>query len=887
PALGNLPDITIDEQAAYSPIVQATDPDLPAQALQFFLDEGPSGLTLDANTGRLQWTPTEAQGPGVYPVTVRVVDGASPALSASKRFFITVRDSNAAPSLAPIADQIVIEGDTLTVTAVGSDSDIPAQTLAFTMQGPAGAQINPTSGVFTWTPSAAQIPSTNTVTITVTDSGSPAQSASRQFVVVTAKQNHAPTFTAVADQSIAEEVDFSLQLQASDIDVGQTLSFAIEGAAPAGLTVSNTGLVQWRPTEDQGPTTNQITVRVTDDGSPARSVTGTLKIVVTEVNRAPVITAIGNQTARVGEVYTLDVVATDADRPINSMTFSIDAPIPAGMTINPTSGRISWTPGAALANSDVAVTVRATDNGSPVSSGTRSFSIHVEPAITWRFVSMTGTASSSRIYVYLEAPGDVIMDDLQLVAGAVPATGPNLLNNGNFETALAGSWNISANHADSTLTNVAKSGVSALHAVATVGGTTQGSSIWQDITPALTAGAEYTISYWYVPNTNNINLNVRLSGNGIIARTNIFEQPNRAPTLGNLPDVQIPEGAPYSLIATATDPDVPAQQLQFFMDEGPTGATFTGATGRFDWTPTEAQGPGVYPVTIRVVDNALPALSASKRFFITVNEVNSAPTLAVISDQVVIEGTTLIIDPVASDSDLPAQALTFSASGLANAQINPTTGRFTWTPTAAQVPSTNTVTIQVADSAAPALVASRTFKVVTDVGNHPPTFASLPTQSVQENTDFSLQLVAQDPDAGQALTFALEPGAPAGVTLTSGGLLQWHPTTAQGPSTNQISFRITDNGSPVRSITAFVTIIVTDSTPPPTIDLDATLTVAGEIQLQWDSAAGVVYRVYVRDDIEAGVWQSVTEITATGATTTYRAPANGSATRFLKVMALP
>lgn len=886
PALGSLPDIDILEEAAYSAIVPATDPDLPAQPLQFFLDEGPAGLTLDANTGRLQWTPTEAQGPGVYPVTVRVVDGASPTLSDSDQFTITVRDVNAPPTLAQITDQIVIEGDTLTITPVASDSDIPAQTLSFSAQAPTGAQINPTTGVFTWTPSAAQIPGTNSVTITVTDNGSPAQSASRQFLVVTAKENHPPTFTAVSDQTAPEEADYSLQLEASDIDPGQALTFAIEGAAPSGLTISSAGLIQWRPTEDQGPSTNQVTVRVSDNGSPARSVTGTVKIIVTEVNLAPAITTIANQVARVGEPYTLDVVATDADRPVNSITFSLDAPVPAGMAINATSGRITWTPDAVVANTDVPVTVRAADSGTPALSGTRAFNIRVNPAINWKFVSVTGTASSSTIYVYLEAPGRVLLDDIQLVAGATPATGPNLLPNGNFETALSGPWIVTAGFSGSYVTNVAKNGAAALNLVSAVNGTTRATSVYQDIVPTLTVGAQYTLSYWFVPNTNNVNLTIRLSGNGIVARTNIFEQPNRAPTLGNLPDRQIPEAAPYTFTATATDPDVPAQQLQFFMDEGPAGATLN-TSGRFDWTPTEAQGPGVYPVTIRVVDNGSPSASASRRFFITVNEVNTAPTLAAISDQLVIEGNTLVIDPVASDSDLPAQTLTFITSGIANAQINPSTGRFTWTPTAAQVPSTNTVTIQVADSADPALTASRTFTVVTDVGNHPPTFNSLPTQSVQEDTDFSLQLVAQDPDAGQALSFSLEAGAPAGVTLTSGGLLQWHPTKAQGPSTNQINFRITDNGFPVRSITAFVTIIVTEPTPPPTIDLDATLTTTGEIQLRWDSAVGVVYRVYVRDDIETGIWQSTTEITATGATTTYRAPANGSATRFIKVMALP
>jgi hypothetical protein len=34
-----------------------------------------AGATIDGTTGAFSWTPTEAQGPGSYPFTVRVSDG--------------------------------------------------------------------------------------------------------------------------------------------------------------------------------------------------------------------------------------------------------------------------------------------------------------------------------------------------------------------------------------------------------------------------------------------------------------------------------------------------------------------------------------------------------------------------------------------------------------------------------------------------------------------------------------------------------------------------------------------------------------------------------------------------------------------------------------------
>jgi hypothetical protein len=90
---------------------------------------------------------------------------------------------NAPPVLDAIGDKTIILGQTLTFTATASDADGPSQPLIFSLQpeAPAGASVNPFSGVFSWTPSKA--PSTNLVTLSVTDTGNPPLSASRTFNV--------------------------------------------------------------------------------------------------------------------------------------------------------------------------------------------------------------------------------------------------------------------------------------------------------------------------------------------------------------------------------------------------------------------------------------------------------------------------------------------------------------------------------------------------------------------------------------------------------------------------------------------------------------------------------------------------------------------------------
>jgi regulation of enolase protein 1 (concanavalin A-like superfamily) len=139
----------------------------------------------------------------------------------------------------------------------------------------------------------------------------------------------------------------------------------------------------------------------------------------------------------------------------------------------------------------------------------------------WTYVTVTGTASSSLFYIYLQSAGDVYVDDIQLVAGSVPGAGTNTLVDGDFESGFPGPWTVSANLTNSVLSTVVKhSGNGSLHLISTAAGTTQSSAIWQTISPALTSGATYTLSFWYLPSTNGGPLTLRLSGSGTIATVN-------------------------------------------------------------------------------------------------------------------------------------------------------------------------------------------------------------------------------------------------------------------------------------------------------------------------------------------------------------------------------
>jgi hypothetical protein len=90
-------------------------------------------------------------------------------------------DTNTAPELGAIGDQFIYLGQTLTFTATATDADLPAQLLAFSLNGaPAGANIDTATGTFTWTPATL---GTNTLTVRVSDNGQPARSDSETITV--------------------------------------------------------------------------------------------------------------------------------------------------------------------------------------------------------------------------------------------------------------------------------------------------------------------------------------------------------------------------------------------------------------------------------------------------------------------------------------------------------------------------------------------------------------------------------------------------------------------------------------------------------------------------------------------------------------------------------
>src|SRR5439155_1473495 len=178
------------------------------------------------------------------------------------------------------------------------DADLPANTLTFTLvSAPTGVNLNPSSGVLTWTPTEAQGPSTNLITVRVTDNGAPPSSDTRSFTVNVNELNSAPVLTVPMDQTVTELSTLTVTNTAIDADLpANTLTFTLLSAPTVVNLHPSTGVLTWPSTALHRSSTNLITVRVTDNGAPPSSDTSSFSVIVNEVNSAPVLTVPIDQT---------------------------------------------------------------------------------------------------------------------------------------------------------------------------------------------------------------------------------------------------------------------------------------------------------------------------------------------------------------------------------------------------------------------------------------------------------------------------------------------------------------------------------------------------------------------------------------------------------------
>ena len=373
-------DTTVDELAPLEFTVEATDPE--NDPINYFIDSAAEalGMTMDAG-GNFSWTPTEEQGPDAYPVTISATDGT---LTIDSTITITVFEVNLPPELAVLPDTVrTIDGSLYTLDVDATDPDILApepftfNTLMFSLDAPPdpGMAIDPSTGVFSWTPPA---PDTVDVTFRVDDDGDPSL-FDTQTVTLVIEQVSCPRLDAVEPLEVNEGDMVQVTLQASNECPAGNFTISIDQASlDLGMTLDDaTGVVSWITNELHGPDVYTVTASVTD-GVTTNSTDFT--VTVNEVNLAPVLETIADVTVQLGEAVSVNAVAADPDTlapppyTFNALEYSLGGTPESGMSIDGSTGAFSWTPAAAGAF-DVMVVV--TDDGIPAMADSLTFAITV------------------------------------------------------------------------------------------------------------------------------------------------------------------------------------------------------------------------------------------------------------------------------------------------------------------------------------------------------------------------------------------------------------------------------------------------------------------------------------------------------------------------------
>jgi Cellulase (glycosyl hydrolase family 5)/Putative Ig domain len=92
--------------------------------------------------------------------------------------------ANTPPVLAAVSNYTVNVGQTVALTASATDTDQPPQTLTFSLlSAPTNATLNPSSGAFSWRPLVSQADMIRTISLKVSDNGTPGLSATQNFTV--------------------------------------------------------------------------------------------------------------------------------------------------------------------------------------------------------------------------------------------------------------------------------------------------------------------------------------------------------------------------------------------------------------------------------------------------------------------------------------------------------------------------------------------------------------------------------------------------------------------------------------------------------------------------------------------------------------------------------
>ena len=908
---------SVDEGQPFVLQVVAVDPDATATPLTYSLDGTiPPGLALDSRTGRILWSPGESEGPGTYILVVRATEQNAAALSAARTFSITVREVNQAPRLTVPAELRVGAGETVRFRATGSDADLPAQHLRYSLDAaaPPGSAIDPVTGEFVWATDADAVGATVEIPIRVTDDGPGSLDAAATVRVVVA-----PRFQVVIQEIMAQPATALaayIELgNASRVTAWDLSGYRLEGDTLRFTFPANTRL----------------------EPGAALCVAQDSAAFVKAYGAAPRVAGTWTGTLGVAGDYLRLLPPQPATVPVNAVRFRPGAP---------------WPLAAAGGGASLQLVDPTRDNarvanwsGPPAYTGPRQLLVMTNqwrffqagPADAgWQQPDFADTAwQEGRGLFYVETASLPAPKRTPLTLGQnayyfrstfvlpdVPAGASLKLSwivDDGAVFYLNGTeihrWNIAADAvvnfstpATPNVTDAVLSGPIVLPASALRAGTNvfavevhqariPGGDVVFGCTlnldggdlPGFTPGAPNNIAarrsefppVWInevLPSNTTGRTDVRGDRDPWIELINTGPEPafldgwQLTDSYAQLKKWAFPAGTVvpprgFLLVFADGEPDEgsAAEPHTSFRLPAGTGSialsrTVSGAAEVADYVDYSglkanesiASRPDGQPF-VREKSIAPTAGVA--------NEPNRAPVLDGIGPLSLREDGFLNVALHASDPDFgqqPTYRLVGTApSGMA---VDPESGLLTWSPGEADGPGSFTIQVDVSDDGPTPLSDRKSFVVTVTEANRKPALFPVAEQSAVVGETLAFRVGAGDPDLpAQTLSFALE-GAPQGATLAPAtGDFSWNPTAAQ-TGLHEFTVRVSDSGPDALSATTPIRIRVAAAA----LAVSVVVAPDGTLHFTWPSTAGVSYRLESSSEL-GKPWGTVTEKAGTGA----------------------
>jgi putative Ig domain-containing protein len=319
----------------------------------------PAGLALNASTGTISGIPTATAS--ATALTLTVTDSSSPAQTKSVNLSLTI-SSASVPTLAITTSSLpngqVGSGYSATLAATGGTAPYTWSLTSGSL--PAGLTLNASTGAITGTPTVTA--NATPLTFTATDSSSPAQTASANLTLtISPSATGALTITTTALPNGQVGTAYTATLTATGGTTPYTWALT-GGTLPAGLTLSaTTGAIAGTPTATANNT--PLSFSVTDSSSPAQSKSVSLTLYISSSGANTLaITSSALPNGQDGNAYSATLAATGGTAPY---TWSVaSGTLPAGLTLNATTGAITGTPTATA--SATTLTFSVSDSSLPV-----------------------------------------------------------------------------------------------------------------------------------------------------------------------------------------------------------------------------------------------------------------------------------------------------------------------------------------------------------------------------------------------------------------------------------------------------------------------------------------------------------------------------------------